>query len=82
MKWSQGLCAAILLDGIYAFSPAARSNQRMDRDLPRSPVDPAFTPNALAADWGLPPGAGRTDTPKAGGVESVVRQPRGPALEL
>jgi hypothetical protein len=36
MKWSQGLCAAILLDGFYAFSPRMRANPRQ---APRREVE-------------------------------------------
>ena len=55
MKWSQAVCASILIDGLYPLLPA-RSNQ----DFPGSPGESAFTPNALAADWRLSPQAGRT----------------------
>jgi hypothetical protein len=61
MKWSQGLCASILLDGFYSFSPRRKLDPRLGQDFPGAPVGPAFAPNALAADWGLPPEAGRTD---------------------
>lgn len=56
MKWSQGLCAAILLDGFYAFSPRMRAKPRQDRDFPDVPSDPSFFSNA----WGFPqnPAAG------------------------
>lgn len=62
MKWSQGLCVSILLDGFYSFSPRPRLNPRPDQDFPAAPVDPAFAPSVLAADWGLPPEAARSDS--------------------
>ena len=61
MKWSQGLCAAILLDGFYAFSPRMRAKPRQDRDFPDVPSDPSFFSNAVAPDWGLPPEPGSRD---------------------
>jgi len=48
MKWSQGLCAAILLDGFYAFSPRAKLKPRQDQDSPDVPSDPSFFSNAPA----------------------------------
>ena len=39
MKWSQGLGAAILLDGFYAFSPRMRAKPRQDR------ISPTFRQN-------------------------------------
>ena len=60
MKWSQAVCASILIDGLYSLSPPARSHPRLDQDFPGSPGESAFTPNALAADWRLSPQAGRT----------------------
>ena len=59
MKWSQGVCASILIDGLYPLSPPARSHPRLDQDFPGSPGELAFTPNALAADWRLSPQAGK-----------------------
>jgi hypothetical protein len=59
MKWSQAVCASILIDGLYPLSPPARSHPRLDRDFPSSPAESAFTPNALAADW-RPSQDGRT----------------------
>jgi hypothetical protein len=61
MKWSQGLCAAILLDGFYLFSPRMRAKPRQDWDFPDVPSDPSSFSNALAPDWGLPSEAGRSD---------------------
>jgi hypothetical protein len=58
MKWSQGLCSAILLDGFYFFSPPAGANPRKNRAFPGASREGAATPNALAADWGLAPEAG------------------------
>jgi hypothetical protein len=60
MKWSQGLCASILMDGLYAFSPPARSHPQLDRDFSGFLGHPAFTSNALAADWRLSPQDYRT----------------------
>ncbi len=57
MKWSQGLCASILVDALYFDAPAATANPRMERDFPPSPANPASRPNALAADWRLSPEA-------------------------
>jgi hypothetical protein len=61
MKWSQGLCAAILLDGFYAFSPRMGAKPRQDRDFPDVPSNPSLFSNALAPDWGLPPEPGRSN---------------------
>ena len=58
MKWSQAVCASILIDGLYPLSPPARSCPRLE-DFSGS-EDLAFTPNALAADWRLSPQSGRT----------------------
>jgi hypothetical protein len=55
MKWSQGLCAAILIDGLFPVSPIAKANPRRDGAFPGAPLEPASAPNALAADWGLSP---------------------------
>lgn len=63
MKWSQGLCAAILIDGLYPVSLVARLNPRKTQDFPGAAPDPASTPNALAPDWGLAPEAGRSPVP-------------------
>jgi hypothetical protein len=59
MKWSQALCTSILIDGLYSLPPIAGSKPRGNQDFPDVKVDPAFTPNALAPDWGLAPRAGR-----------------------
>jgi hypothetical protein len=59
MKWSQALCASILVDGL-CYAPEVRPNPRPEQDFPGVPADPAFTPNALAADFGPPQSAGRT----------------------
>ena len=56
MKWSQGLCAAILIDGLY-FPQPARVNPRWERDFPTP--DPAATPNALKPDWSPLPAVGK-----------------------
>ena len=55
MKWSQALCASILIDGLYPLSPLDGSYPRWDQDFPYS-----GEPNALAADWRLSPQPGRT----------------------
>jgi hypothetical protein len=34
MKWSQGLCVSILLDGFYSFSPRPKFDPRPDQDFP------------------------------------------------
>jgi hypothetical protein len=60
MKWSHAVCASILVDGRYSVPPVARPNPRSDQDFPGVPLNPASTPNALAADWGLSPETGRT----------------------
>jgi hypothetical protein len=54
MKWSQGLCASILVDGL-CYAPEVRSNPRPDQDFPGVPADPASTPNALAVGFRGPP---------------------------
>jgi hypothetical protein len=53
MKWSQALCASILVDGL-CYAPEVRSNPRPDQDFPGVPADPASKPNALAVDFGAP----------------------------
>ena len=52
MKWSQAICASILIDGLYSIP--GRPNPRRKLDFPGLPADPAYTPNALAPDWGVP----------------------------
>ena len=59
MKWSQAVCASILIDGLYPLSPPARSHPRLDWDFPGSPGESTFAPNALAPDW-RPSQAGRS----------------------
>jgi hypothetical protein len=81
MKWSQGLCTAIFLDGIYAFSPTAKPNPRMDRDFSRSPSGRAATANAFAADWGLAPEAGAAQLLDAAGQGVLKRRPANLTLE-
>ena len=44
MKWSQAICASILVDSFYA----------IDGLSPRA-VNREFRPNQLTPDWGLPP---------------------------
>jgi hypothetical protein len=50
MKWSQAICASILVDGFYTTSP--RHNERMDWGVP---LGGEYKPNLLTPDWGLPP---------------------------
>jgi len=64
MKWSEAICASILVDEFYLLSLNARSNPRSGRDVPRLPAEPAFRPNLFTADWGLPPNPARTRPPK------------------
>ena len=64
MKWSQAICASILVDEVYLLSLNARFNPRSGRDVPRLPAEPAFRPNLFTADWGLPPNPARTRPPK------------------
>jgi hypothetical protein len=54
MKWSQAVCASILVDGLCSLPPAAKPLPRLDRELDGLAVDPAFRPNVLAADWRRP----------------------------
>ena len=55
MKWSQAICASILVDEFYTLSPHARSNLRSDLGVPAVPSEPMSRPRLFAADWGLPP---------------------------
>jgi hypothetical protein len=64
MKWSQAICASILVDEFYFLSPHTRSNPRSGRDVPGVPLEPALRPNLFTADWGLPPKPVRTRSPK------------------
>jgi hypothetical protein len=66
MKWSQAICASILVDEFYLLSLHARSNLRSGRysDGPGAPLEPALKPNLFTADWGLPPRPVRTKSPK------------------
>jgi hypothetical protein len=59
MKWSQGLCTAILIEGLRGVAPPAGSQAGLDGDFLGFAVDPASRPNALAADWRPSPPAGR-----------------------
>ena len=54
MKWSQAVCASILVDGLCSPLPVTKPKPRSDRDLPGLLVDPCFRPNVLAADWCMP----------------------------
>jgi hypothetical protein len=60
MKWSQAICASILVDEFYLLSLHARSNSRSGREVPSAPLEPVFRPNLFIADWGLPPKPVRT----------------------
>jgi len=60
MKWSQAICASILVDEFYLLSLHARTNSRSGRDVPNVPLEPALRPNLFTADWGLPPRPVRT----------------------
>jgi hypothetical protein len=64
MKWPLGLCASILMEEF--FFPSLRAPKpRLDRNFPGVAADPAFTSNALAANWGLfPEAAGGDDATK------------------
>ena len=64
MKWSQAICASILVDEFYLLSLHARTNSRSGRDVPNVPLEPALRPNHFTADWGLPPRPVRTRPPK------------------
>src|SRR5262245_9087255 len=66
MKWSQAICASILVDEFYLLSLHARSNLRSDRysDEPGAPLEPALKPILFTADWRLPPRPVRTKSPK------------------
>jgi hypothetical protein len=64
MKWSQAICASILVDELYLFSLHARSNSRSSRGVPNVPLEPALRPNLFTADWRLPPRPVRTRSPK------------------
>jgi hypothetical protein len=55
MKWSQAICASILVDEFYLLSPHTKSKTRSGRDVIGVPLEPAFRPNLFTADWGLPP---------------------------
>jgi hypothetical protein len=81
MKWSQALCASILIDGLYSVPPVARPNPRGNQDFPGVPVDPAFTPNALAPDWGLSQKAGRTPVLNVARYGIMRRRPSGSTIE-
>jgi hypothetical protein len=54
MKWSQAICASILVDEFYLLSPHTRSKSRSGRDVIGVPLEPAFRPSLFTADWGLP----------------------------
>jgi hypothetical protein len=64
MKWSQAICASILVDEFYLLSLHARLNSRSGRDVPNVPLEPALRPNLFTADWGLPPRPVRAQSPK------------------
>ena len=54
MKWSQAICASILVDEFYTLSPHARFNLRSDLGVPAVPSEPMSRPRLFAADWGFP----------------------------
>ena len=54
MKWSQAICASILVDEFYLLSLHARSNSRSGQGVPSAPLELAFRPNVFKAGWGLP----------------------------
>jgi hypothetical protein len=60
MKWSQAICASILVDEFYLLSLHARSKSRSGREVP----EPVFRPNLFTADWGLPPKPGPNPVPE------------------
>jgi hypothetical protein len=64
MKWSQAICASILVDEFYLLSLHVRSNSRSSGDVPNVPLEPALRPNLFTADWGLPPRPVRAQSPK------------------
>jgi len=64
MKWSQAICASILVDEFYLLSPHTRSKPRPGRDALGVPLEPAFRPNLFTADWGLPPKPVEIRSPK------------------
>ena len=74
MKCSQGLCASILIDGLYFHPPVPASNTRWQREFP---ADPMSTPNALAPDWRLSAGPGGPSILELAGLGLV--KPRPPA---
>jgi hypothetical protein len=74
MKWSQGLCASILIDGLYSHPPVAGSNTRWQREFP---AEPTQAPNALAPDWRLSNGSERPSILELAGLGLV--KPRPPA---
>jgi len=64
MKWSQAMCASILVDEFYLLSLQAGSNSRSGRDVPGVPLEPALRPSLFTAHWGLPPKSVPTRSPK------------------
>ena len=76
MKWSQGLCASILIDGLYFHPPVAGSNPRWNEDFSGT-TEPTARPNALAPDWRLSNGPERPSILELAGLGLV--KPRPPA---
>jgi hypothetical protein len=70
MKWSQAICASILVDEFYLLSPHTRSRSRSERDVMGVPLEPAFRPNLFTADWGLPQKPVEIRSPKVQAVAS------------
>lgn len=68
MKWSQAICASILVDEFYLLSPHTRSKPRLGRDDLGVPLEPAFRPT-FHRRLGASPEAGRNPVP-----ESAIRR--------
>ena len=66
MKWSQGLCTAILIDGLCGVSPPARSQPVLDGDFPGLPL--ASRSNALRGGLEAVPGGRQTLDPQPGKI--------------
>jgi hypothetical protein len=75
MKWSQAVCASILVDGLCSLPPVTKPQPRLDRDLDGVAVDPASRPNVLAADWRWLPKSGRTQLVEMAILRVARRRP-------
>jgi hypothetical protein len=62
MKWSQAMCASILVDEFYLLSLQAGSNSRSGQ--PGVHLEPALRPSLFMAHWELPPKSVPTRSPK------------------